>query len=232
MLYLGVLGGVVAGNVAAHAAGIDPFRMFVATLVLVVPALIGGRLAFVATHWHVYRHDLSRIWDRTDGGAAQDGAIVVVLPLTIPVFAALRLSGAAWDVAVFTLLVIAIFARVGCLLNGCCAGRPSGAWLCVSLPDHRGRWERRLPSQCLEGAWAGGLLIIAATIWRWLPFPGALFLLLSAVYAAGRLVLMTTREAERDGSRRTFQYAVILSMIACSILVLAARWPTRELGGH
>ena len=45
MLYLGLVAGVAAGNVAARAAGIDAFRMFAATLVLIGPALVGARAA-------------------------------------------------------------------------------------------------------------------------------------------------------------------------------------------
>ena len=64
MLYLGLVFGVVAGNIAAHVACIDPLRSYIATLVLIIPALVGGRLLFVATHWNVYRRDPSRIWNR------------------------------------------------------------------------------------------------------------------------------------------------------------------------
>ncbi len=35
MLYVGLVAGVVAGNVAAHVVGIDAFRAYVATLVLI-----------------------------------------------------------------------------------------------------------------------------------------------------------------------------------------------------
>jgi hypothetical protein len=51
MLFLGLLAGIVAGNVAAHAAGIDALRTYLASLVLVVPALAGARLLYVVAHW-------------------------------------------------------------------------------------------------------------------------------------------------------------------------------------
>lgn len=120
MLYIGLVAGVVAGNVAAHAAGIDAFRAFVATLVLIVPALIGARLFYVASHWQLYRQSLWRICDRSGGGFAMYGGLPVVLLLSVPVLGALRLDfGAFWDVAAFTILVGMIFVRIGCLMNGC-----------------------------------------------------------------------------------------------------------------
>ncbi len=132
MLYFGLVAGVVAGNAAAHAARIDAFRAFVATLVLIVPALIGARLFYATTHWRLYRQSPRRIWNRRDGGATMYGGLPIALLLSVPLLAALRLPfGAFWDVAAFTILVGMIFVRIGCLMNGCCAGggvgwRPAG----------------------------------------------------------------------------------------------------------
>ncbi len=61
LLYVGLVIGIGAGNFAAHRAGLDPARVFTATLLLLVPALIGARLAFVAGHWAFYRRHRGRI---------------------------------------------------------------------------------------------------------------------------------------------------------------------------
>lgn len=226
MVYLGLVTGVVAGNVAAHAAGIDAFRVFVATLLLIVAGLIGSRLTYVASHWRVYRQNLRRIWNRNEGGAAHYGGLAVILPLSIPLLAALRLPwGAFWDVATFTMLFTLIFGRIGCLLNGCCAGRPSKGWISAYLPNHRGVWERRIPAQILEAAWAAVLLVFAITVWQWLPFPGALFLLLAAGYASGRLVLLSAREVHPGANRLVVHHAFSVLMIVLSLAGLTARWP-------
>ena len=47
MLYIGLVLGVTAGNGVAHANGIDALRVYIATLILVVPALAGARLLYV-----------------------------------------------------------------------------------------------------------------------------------------------------------------------------------------
>ncbi len=226
MLYIGLVAGVVAGNVAAHAAGIDAFRAFVATLVLIVPALIGARLFYVASHWQLYRQSLWRICDRSGGGFAMYGGLPVVLLLSVPVLGALRLDfGAFWDVAAFTILVGMTFTRIGCLMNGCCAGRPSRTWVSVYLPNRRGVWDRRIPTQCLEAGWAGVLLVTAIAVWRWLPFPGALFLIVTAGYASGRLVLESTREPQPGANRFTIHHAISAVMIMLSLATLTACWP-------
>ncbi len=226
MLYVGLVAGIVAGNVAAHAAAIDAFRVLVATLLLIGPALAGARLLHVASSWPVYRRSLREIWNRNDGGFSMYGGLPVALLLSVPLLGALELPlGGFWDVAMFTILVGMMFARIGCLLNGCCAGRPSGAWGAVYLPNHMGVWERRIPTQCLEAGWAVVLFVSAIMVWRWLSFPGALFLLATAGYASGRLLLESLRELDPGAARFTIHHAISVVMIVASIAALTAYWP-------
>jgi phosphatidylglycerol:prolipoprotein diacylglycerol transferase len=194
-LYLGLVCGVYAGYGAATTMPIDPDRACVGILILIVPALVGSRLWFVWTHWHVFRREPARIWRRSEGGAALVGGLLLAVALSPAVLAALRLPfGTFWDAATFTMLVGMIFARVGCLLNGCCAGRPSDGRLALRLPDHTGHWEPRHPVQLLELAAAVALLAGAAAIATAPPFPGAIFVFALAGYACARSILDPLRE--------------------------------------
>ena len=225
MVYLGMVAGVVAGNLVAHAARLDAFRVYVATLVLFVPALTGARLFHVVMHWQLYRDDPGKAWRRNQGGAAQYGGLVLVLLCSVPLLAWLRLSFATyWDVAIFTILVLMIFGRVGCVLNGCCAGRRSDSWIAMRLPNHEGVWERRLPTQFLELGWAAVLLAGAILARPRLPFAGALFWLVTAGYAVGRLWLESMRE-ESVGQRFTVQHGISVLLITLAIGVFAVGWP-------
>jgi phosphatidylglycerol:prolipoprotein diacylglycerol transferase len=87
-----------------------------------------------------------------------------------------------------------IFTKVGCFLNGCCGGRPTKSRLSLYLPDHRGIWCRRLPTQLLEAGLAAIILMGLAVLWNRLPFDGALFLYTVATYSIGRWMLEPTRE--------------------------------------
>ena len=158
-------------------------------------ALVGARLLFVASHWTVYRGRFRNVWNRNEGGAAQDGGLVLAIPLSFPLLRLLDVPfGLFWDVSAFTILVGMILTRIGCLLNGCCAGRPSDSWLAVRLPNRSQVWTRRIPTQCLEAAWAAALVIAAAVLWNDMPFGGALFAFVAGGYACGRLVFESLRE--------------------------------------
>lgn len=225
MLYIGLLAGVVVGNIAAHGMGLDAFRVYVATILLIIPAIIGARLLHVVAHWKLYWKNPERIWDRAEGGYGMYGGLPLALLLAVPVLYALRLPfGAFWDVGILTILTGMIFARVGCLLNGCCSGRVSNAWFSLYLPNHLGVWGKRIPSQSLESIWATVLLISAVLLRRHMPFPGALFLSVCCVYPAGRLVLETFREPEEGSSRLTLYHALSVVIMVAAIATLSVKW--------
>lgn len=224
MLYIGLVAGVIVGNYAAHASGVDALRVFVATFVLIIPALAGARLLHVASHWDWYRVNRGEIWNRKQGGAAQYGGLLLAVPLSVPLLAAMKLPfGAFWDIGAVTMLTGMIFTRVGCLMNGCCAGRPSDVWGSMYLPDYAGVWAKRVPTQILEAAWASVLLAASILLWPRLPFRGALFVFVVAGYACGRLLLESTRDSRPAGQAFTIHHGISLLLIALSIAALAGR---------
>lgn len=225
MLYLGLLFGVAAGNIAAKASGMNSLRAYIATLILIVPALVGARLLYVASDWSIYRRDLRRIWNRREGGFMMFGAVPVMLLFSVPLLRMLRLNlGAFWDVSTFTILVGMMFTRVGCLLNGCCAGRPSQGRFSMYLPNCRGIWRERVPNQALEAVCAAVLLLLAIVLWGRTPFSGALFLLAILGYSSARLVLELAREREARARQFRVAYAVSVIFVLTSASALALNW--------
>ena len=227
MLYLGIVSGVFAGNAAAHVAGLDPFRAYVATLVLVAGALLGARLTYAAAHWQLYRANLWRVWTPNQSGAVQYGGFITALLLSVPLLAALRLPFSAyWDTAVFTFLVAAIAGRMGCLMHGCCAGRPSESWLSMYLPNRLGVWSWRLPTQFLEAGWSAVLLLAAIALRSRLTVSGSLFWAVLAGHAGGRLVLESTREERGRVGRFSARQVTSIVLIVLSLAALTAVWHT------
>ena len=226
MLYLGIVCGVIAGTYLAGPRGLNPSRTYVAMLVLVLPAIVGSRLLFVISHWDLYRHQLDRIWRRSEGGAALYGGLIAALLLSVPLLGALSLPvGAFWDAATITILVGMIFTKIGCLLNGCCAGHATESWIGLCLPNVQGIWRRRLPSQILEAAFAGILLLLALAQWHSAPFPGVVFLVCLLVYAAGRWVLEGFRENIDQFAGMSLHRVISAGLAALSVFGLVLPWP-------
>ncbi len=219
MLYIGLLAGVFVGAWVAQNAGMSADRFAIAVAILMIPALAGSRLYFVLTRWELYRDDPARIWRRTEGGMSMYGGFILVPPLSIPLLRLLGLPfGSFWDAAALTVLLAMAFTRIGCFLNGCCGGRPSDAWFALSLPDHHGRWQRRVPTQLMEMAFAILLFGAALALRDVAPFPGAIFCLVLAGYAAGRWMLESLREDETGGwDKTTMQATSIVLGIAALI---------------
>ncbi len=155
ILYLGLLSAVVAGTYGAALDGLNPVRVYAALLLLIPSALLGARLLFLMARWRLFRGQPHRIWRQLDGGASLYGGLVLSCLISLPLLKILRLPfGAFWDAASVTMLTGMIFTKVGCFLNGCCAGRPTTARLALYLPNHRGKWCQRVPTQLLEAGLA------------------------------------------------------------------------------
>jgi prolipoprotein diacylglyceryltransferase len=85
----------------------------------------------------------------------------------------------------------------------------------MRLPDDRGVWERRIPTQLLEAGWAVLVLVGAAIALATRSSPGSIFLGVLAAYAAGRLLLEPTRQTAGTGGSRA-------NMLLSAALMLGA----------
>ena len=216
MLWLGIVLGVVVQNAAAHDAGIAADRVWIATLVLLPLALVGARLLHVAGHWHLYRHDLPRVVDRSSGGMAMYGGIIVMLPASLVVLALLDVPyWQFWDVTILLILPAMVFTarrvppqrvlrREGD--RRVVRRPPCGATTAPST--------RRVPTQLLEACLAAALLAVAVAVRPVVDRPGQLFLLVAAGYGIGRTLLQSLR-----GMRTRVDGLLLLSV---AIAALAA----------
>jgi phosphatidylglycerol---prolipoprotein diacylglyceryl transferase len=224
VLYVGMVCGIFIAAWIAGLSGLDPNRFVLALMILSVPSLIGARLFFVASHWDFYRNDRARIWRRSEGGMAMYGAFLLNVPLSIPLLRVMELPLARfWDAATFAILVGMIFTRFGCLLNGCCSGRPSASWLALNLADHRGIRQRRMPTQLLEAAFATVLLTAAFVLRGHEPFDGAIFCSALLAYAIARYFLQNLRDDKVVSDSRIIQLTSVLLALA-GLIGMGVAW--------
>ena len=224
MLYLGMICAVIGSNYSANMKGMDSLSVYIAMVLLTIPGLVGARLLFVAIHWSTYRRQCSRIWSRSEGGAAMQGGLAMAVLVSVPLLSALPVPlGAFWDVATFGMLIWLIVGRLGCLLHGCCGGRSSAGPFALYLPDHHGVWRHRIPTQLLEAACAFLLIFGAAGLWSLGPPEGIVFLSALGAYSIVRWVLQPLRDTqERLASlnvHRTIALAYAVLSIGCALYV-------------
>ena len=152
---------------------------------------------------------------------AMYGGLLLAVPASVPLLSAFGLPfWSFWDIAIITILIGMAFTRVGCLLNGCCAGRPSTSRFGIYLADHRGVWQRRIPTQLFEAAW--GLVVLALS--QLLVGPetpaGTRFLSAVAAYGLGRVVLERLRERPDRIGPVALQGALSFVFVAAAALAL------------
>lgn len=218
MLYLGTVLGIYAQLFAEASVGLETASTLTATLLLFVFSLTGARLLHVLANWPIYRGRPRRVFRFSSGGASMYGGLLLAVPLSIPLLAALGKPFATfWDTASFTILLGMIITRVGCFLNGCCAGRPTSGWWGVNLPDCSGTWRRRIPAQILEIAWGSAVLAGAVLAWGRLPFAGALFLYTIGAYGAGRILMESLREEQERIMGVSVHKAISAAFVTVSV---------------
>ena len=208
MLYLGLLAGTYSAYAAGRADGMSGERFMGAILALLVPAVLGARLAFVASRWDVVslaaakdppareRRRRGRVWSpgspfrcrcrswwRSGFPSRRSG---------------MPARSASWQRS--------SVCAIGCFLNGCCCGLVAG----------------RIPTQLLEAGWAAVLLIGAILAAGRMPFAGALFVSALAAYAAGRFLIDFGRDAPRKLGRLTVAQACSAGFVVLSVTFLAA----------
>jgi prolipoprotein diacylglyceryltransferase len=195
MLYVGLVVALVVADAAARRAGLDARRVVLATVLLIPVCLAGARALAVLVEWRHFRARPRELAWMDRGGAAMYGGLVPALLLSVPLLRWLAIPfGAYWDVAAVAILAGMIPTRLGCLTNGCCAGRRMRGPFGWRLLSARGTWERRFPSPLAEAALAGVLLWVERRLAGALPFQGAGLLLAVGGYAAGRFALDWLRE--------------------------------------
>jgi phosphatidylglycerol:prolipoprotein diacylglycerol transferase len=224
-LYLGIVLGIEAQLAAAQMSGLSVWRILAATVLLLPAALFGARMLFVCRNWAAYRGRLRLIWKFGDGGAAMYGGLILAVPLSLPVLMALDIPfGSYWDVTSFTLVIGFIVTRAGCFLNGCCAGRPCSGWLTLNLPNSKGVWKRRIPTQILEALWGMVVLAGALLLWGRLSFPGAIFCYAIGTYGAGRAVLQLAREEQDRVRGINLQVAISVLFVGGALAAFVSGW--------
>jgi phosphatidylglycerol:prolipoprotein diacylglycerol transferase len=177
MVALGVVLGLLILKISAPLAGASFNDAFNLGFKLVIAGLVGSRLAFVATHFGSYIKRPAEILMYWQGGLMFQGGLLagVLLALVLAASGRIRLLPMGDALAPGLALGQGI-GRLGCLMAGCCYGRPAPRYLGLTFPRaSQAPWGIPLyPTQAMESL---ALLILALFLVLYLkahPAPGAL----------------------------------------------------------
>jgi phosphatidylglycerol---prolipoprotein diacylglyceryl transferase len=200
-----VAGTIVAGAVGAS-SGLDANRVMAAQAALFFAGMIGAHVLYAIA---LGARDLDTLRFNARRRSAALWALPAALAVAAPAVVMLGLSPARFaDAAAAGAVAATVLGRIGCLLRGCCGGRPSEARLAMTLVDAEGCRERRLPTQLLDAGWALVVVVGACLMVGHLE-PGVTALLVTAAYCGGRILTDWTREGRKPPPRlRPMQYAL------------------------
>ncbi|MCC6404366.1 MAG: prolipoprotein diacylglyceryl transferase [Fimbriimonadaceae bacterium] len=208
LLVTAVLVAVWMGRLRAPRWGIAPEKVWDCAPWLVLPGVLAARLAYIVQHWDFYSTNPQQLWSlRFEGLTSFGGLIGGILGFSLWRRIAKVGFWEFMDVIAVPVLVAQAIGRIGCLLNGCCYGRPSDLWCAV--PVGAGT-ERHLPAQLVDTA----LLLIGAWILarreKAAPPFGASFGAMLAVFGASRFLY----EFLRAGSEEEFRAGIVSSAVS------------------
>ena len=183
---------------------LDEDRLVTVILVSLIAGVLGARMLYVIEHIDEFRREWAGALAIWQGGLTLYGGVVA--GTLAGLVTARRLGQPLWVVADALTPSFALgtmFGRIGCFLNGCCYGRPTGrSWGVIFPADSYAGLEFGSvplhPSQ-LYNAFAG--LVLFLVFWglrtrRWTP--GVRFWSFLATFALVRIGIDFTRAWERD----------------------------------
>ena len=158
-------------------------------LVLILGALLGARLFYVVTYWEDFKgQPLSQLFAIRNGGLVFYGgliggslaAVVWCLWKKLPIW---RVG----DALAPSIALGHFFGRLGCLMTGCCYGRPSDLPWAIHFPvDHATRGTAVHPAQLYESGLNLMLYLGLAWLYRRKKFDGQVFATYLLSYAVLR----------------------------------------------
>lgn len=219
--------------------GLTPGKRLALLLSMCVAFLLGARLWNRAVNPYIYVGEFHWYSLKLKGLSLYGGVLGALLALALFCRCARKRVLPLLDAFAFPGGIAFCIARIGCFLNGCCAGRATAAWTGVVFPSKaaahtrlnemlpllRGNNPALHPTQLYElaGALVGIALVYLAGK-RLCRKDGDRFFLYGAWFSAVRLAVLPFRVLQYvSGVKEAAYPALYVGIIACCIWRL---WPT------
>lgn len=227
MIMTGIIVGTWVAAKLGERRGISADDMYAAAFWVVGAGILGARLAHVIDRFDFYRANPTKILAIYEGGLAIWGAVIAggvagwlfARRHHIPFW---RFADSASHGAILGQAI----GRIGCIVNGDVAGRPtSGAWGFVYINPHALLPKVEYfnvpthPYPLYEMGWDLALFGLLFLVARHVRLDGAVFLTYCVVYALARFVLTFVREEEifLFGLQQAQVFSIMVMLLAAYV---------------
>jgi phosphatidylglycerol---prolipoprotein diacylglyceryl transferase len=227
VLALAFAAGVSILVLGARREGLPEEKLIDMCLWIIVAALVGSRLLYILIEWPSYAADPWAVFAVRSGGLSFHGGLAFGIGAGLWYTRRHKLpQGKIADLVAPPLALGYAIVRIGCLLSGCCFGRPSAVpW---ALPSAYLDSTMRHPTQIY--AFLAALLIFAILLYRRnkTRFHGQLFLEFVLLYSVYRFIIEFYREVSVFTGFLTLAQAASL-VVAVGAFVMIRLWPFGRL---
>jgi phosphatidylglycerol:prolipoprotein diacylglycerol transferase len=231
LLAVAYLVGLQLAVIRARRAGLDAARVMDLGIYLIISALIGAKLLLLVVDFSYFRAHPGELFSLVRAGGVFYGGLIAAV--TVGLVLVRRYKLPFWQTGDLMAPGIAlghVIGRLGCLLAGCCYGKPTTVPWAITFTDPAASVNvgtpLGLPLHPTQLYDAGAELIILAILLgterRWRPYPGRTFCLYILLYAISRFIIEFYRGDERGvvfGTLSTSQFVSVL-IIPISLLML------------
>jgi phosphatidylglycerol:prolipoprotein diacylglycerol transferase len=203
----------------------NPDTVLDLVLAAAVGGIVGARLFYIIGHWSYYMAHKAEIFKINMEGLVFYGGLLLglILALLVGRWRQLRFW-TTMDLAGVCVPVGLAIGRIGCFLNGCCYGKPTGLPWGITYPLSSGIVGPRHPTQIYELVL--DLVLFGLLWWKKDSFEreGTVFWLFALGYSAIRFTVEFFREHAAINAGLAFQLGSVgLFLVAGLILLLRYR---------
>ena len=217
--------GLQLGVVRARRAGIDPARVMDLGIYLIIAALVGAKLMLIAVDWEYFRAQPRELLSLVRAGGVFYGGLIAAVAVGLWLVRRYKLP--VWTTADLMAPGIAlghVVGRFGCLMAGCCYGRPTDVPWAITFTDPLAATNVGTPlgiplhpTQLYDAG--AELLILGVLLFterKGRPFAGRTFWMYLLLYGISRFIIEFYRG---DASRGTVMAGLSTSQFVSLLLV-------------
>jgi phosphatidylglycerol---prolipoprotein diacylglyceryl transferase len=234
LLALAYLAGLQLAVIRARRRQIDATKVMDLGIYLIIAALVGAKLMLIAVDFDYFRSQPRELLSLVRAGGVFYGGLLAALGVGLWLVRRYQLD--AWTVADLTAPGIAlghVVGRIGCLLAGCCYGRPTDVPWAITFTNPAAATNVGTPlntplhpTQLYDaGAELLIMIVLLVTERRGKQFAGRTFWLYMLLYAISRYIVEIYRGDERGiiAGMSTSQFVSILIVPLSIIMLLRLR---------